>query len=76
MLLKAAELDLEYGIKGDFLRALANLYGLKQFGLGEPLYSRAEVEQRLHDHADDGRPSVQTMTKRAKAIEKAKQEDG
>lgn len=67
------ELDSEYRIKPDFFAALKECYGpILQMGLGEPLYSRQEVEEALKRHALDNRPNITQMKKLAKE----KQSDG
>lgn len=69
-LLRPWELDRDYGIKSEFLAALASFYGLKVRGLGESLYCRIELESKLDQHADDGRPSIAEMKKLARERKK------
>ena len=73
-LLRMAELDLEYGIKEDFFRALCDNFGpIVHRGLGERLYKRDEVEGALDRHAESGHPSVSEMQRLARLSTRKKQ---
>ncbi|MCA9037386.1 MAG: hypothetical protein KDA91_19755 [Planctomycetaceae bacterium] len=56
--LRAWEIDRDYSIKGDFLRALKERYGLTTYGLGEPLYEVSELEDAIFQHGKDGAPAI------------------
>ena len=71
-LLRMAELDLEYGIKEDFFRALCDCFGpIVHRGLGERLYKREEIEAALDRHALEGHPSVAEMQRSHRAAMKS-----
>lgn len=70
-LLLASEIDQEYRVKDDFLRALIEHYNVKVFGVGDPLYLRDEVESAIIAHGHDGRPTIKTMRDTARKNKKA-----
>lgn len=67
---------MEYCVKDQFLRALADRYEMSQMGLGEPLWCRTELEDALRQHAADGRPAIKDMVRDAKQRAKERLKNG